>query len=55
MSYREILQKQIKELEDRINNQQSEKAVLEKQLSKLKLAEFEEELGESHNQQLLKG
>lgn len=55
MSYREILQKQIKELEDRINNQKSEKDVLEKQLAKLKLSEFEEEIGESTNQQLLKG
>jgi hypothetical protein len=54
MSYREILEKQIKELEERIVNFQGDKKILQDQLNKLKLAEFEESERES-GQQLLKG
>jgi hypothetical protein len=54
MSYRKILEKQIKELEERIANYQGDKKILQDQLSKLKLTEFEESERES-GQQLLKG
>lgn len=54
MSYREILEKQIKELEERIVNFQGDKKILEDQLNKLRLTEFEESERES-GQQLLKG
>lgn len=53
MSYRDILKKQIQELEQKIANDTSEKEELEKQLQKLKLSEFEEDMRES-NQILLK-
>jgi len=53
MSYRDILKKQIQELEQKISNDIAEKDELEKQLHKLKLAEFEEDMRES-NQILLK-
>lgn len=54
MTYKQILQKQIQELEEKIKNSQGEKAELLKQLTKLQLSEFEEEQRES-GQQLLKG
>ena len=55
MSYKEILKRQIQELEGRIAQAQGEKYELEMQLNKLKLAEFEEDLKEQNEQQLLKG
>jgi len=55
MSYRNLLLKQIAELEQKISNDTADKAELEKQLTKLKLAEFEEEMAESNEQQFLKG
>ncbi len=58
MSYKEILQKQISELEERIRSFQGDKRILEDQLQKLRLAEFEEDMrteSNSSNQQLLKG
>lgn len=55
MSYKELLQKQIKELEEKIAQGQSDKAELEKQLFKLRMSEFEEDLAETQNQTLLKG
>ncbi len=56
MSYKEILQKQIRELETKIANSQNEKEILTQQLNRLKLAEFEESEREyNSNQQLLKG
>jgi len=54
MSYREILQKNILELERRIAEFQGDKKILEDELQRLKLAEFEEAERES-GQQLLKG
>lgn len=54
MSYKEILEKQIKELEGKILNYQGDKKILQDQLNKLKLAEFEETERLS-GQQLLKG
>lgn len=55
MSYREMLLKQIRELEIKITEAQGDKAVLEKELNRLQIAEFEEEMRESSEQRLLKG
>jgi DNA-binding transcriptional MerR regulator len=55
MSYKEILQKQIKELEQKIAEAEGDRAELQRQLSKLRLAEFEEDLAETENRTLLKG
>lgn len=55
MSYREDLQKQIRDLEHEILNSQGKKLELEQKLQQLRLAEFEEELRDIGNQQLLKG
>lgn len=55
MSYKEILKKQIAELEEKIQSAKGEKSELEKQLNKLKLAEFEEDLATESTQTLLKG
>lgn len=55
MSYKEILKRQIQELESKIASAQGEKRELETQLNKLRLAEFEEDLKEQNEQQLLKG
>lgn len=55
MTYKEILQKQIRELEQQIASCIGEKSELERQLTKLKLSEFEEDAKETDNQQLLKG
>ena len=46
MSYRDILNKQIADLEQRIKSTQDEKSELEKQLNKLKVTEFNCETGE---------
>lgn len=54
MSYREQLQKEIRELEHQILNSQGKKLELEQKLQQLRLSEFEEDMRES-NQQLLKG
>ena len=53
-SYRNLLLKQIAELEQRIANSTADKAELEQQLQKLKLSEFEEDMRESNEQILLK-
>jgi hypothetical protein len=55
MSYREMLLKKIRELELKIAEAQGDKAVLEKELNRLQIAEFEEEMRESSEQRLLKG
>lgn len=55
MSYKEILKRQIQELEGKIAAAQGEKSELERQLNKLRVAEFEEDLKEQSEQQLLKG
>jgi hypothetical protein len=54
MSYRNLLLKQIAELEQRIASNTADKAELEQQLQKLKLSEFEEDMRESNEQVLLK-
>jgi len=53
--YRKLLKQQIEELQQKINNLQGDKQVLVKELERLKLAEFEEDLVEEANQVLLKG
>lgn len=56
MSYRNILLKQIQDLEKKISEQTSDKEELQKQLQRLKLAEFEEEMAtEGERPTLLKG
>jgi len=55
MSYKETLKRQIYDLEQKIKLAQGDKAQLEKELSKLQIAEFEEDMRESSDQQLLKG
>ena len=55
MSYRDILKKQIAELEQKIQSAKGEKSELEKQLNKLKVAEFEEDMATESTQTLLKG
>ena len=55
MSYRDILKKQIAELEQKIQSAQGEKSELEKQLNKLRLTEFEEDMATENTQVFLKG
>ncbi len=55
MSYREVLLKQILELEEKISKDSTLKAALESELNRLRIAEFEEEMKESQEQRLLKG
>ena len=55
MSYKDILKKQIAELEEKIQSAQGEKSELENQLNKLKVAEFEEDMATESTQTLLKG
>lgn len=55
MSYREELLKQILELEKKISSDSAQKSALEKELNRLRMAEFEEEMRESQEQRLLKG
>ena len=55
MSYRQLLLKQIAELEQKIAEAQDDKAELETQLRRLQIAEYEEDLRESQDTQLLKG
>lgn len=53
MSYREILLKQIAELEQKIQKDSVEKDILEKELNRLKIAEYEEEWKETLEKRLL--
>lgn len=57
MSYIKEIQKQIEELNKRIQQNQGDVAELQSQLNKLLIAEFEEDMREesNSNQQLLKG
>lgn len=55
MSYINDLKKQIAELNLRIQQNQGDVASLQLQLNKLMIAEFEEDMREESNQQLLKG
>lgn len=53
MSHREVLLKQIAELENKIASDSAEKQDLEKKLKRLKLAEYEEEWRETQEIRLL--
>jgi uncharacterized coiled-coil protein SlyX len=55
MSIREVIQKQIAELESKISSQQGDVAALKSALAQLQLQDFEEDLRESGDQQLLNG
>lgn len=55
MSYETLLQRQIKELEDKISQAKNDKDELQKQLNKLKLSQFGEDKNRSDTQTLLKG
>lgn len=56
MSYKDYLKQQIKEIESQIANNVGEVDKLREELRKLELQEFEEDLRESENTQvLLKG
>lgn len=54
-SYKRLLKQQIKELEIHIEQSTEKKEDLQRELSKLKIAEFEEDMREESSQQLLKG
>jgi len=55
MAYKDFLKQKINELEQKIASSTEEKSVIETELNKLRLAEFEEEMASESNQQLLKG
>ena len=55
MAYKDFLKQKINELEQKIASSTEEKSVIESELNKLRLAEFEEEMASESNQQLLKG
>ena len=50
-----MLKQQIKELEIHIEQSTEKKEDLQRELNKLKIAEFEEDMREESSQQLLKG
>jgi hypothetical protein len=54
-SYRNLLLKQIEALEEKILLAKSDRKELQKILNDLKKSEFEEEMREENDQQLLKG
>ena len=54
-SYRNLLIKQIEALEEKILLAKSDKKELQKILNDLKKSEFEEDMREENDQQLLKG
>jgi hypothetical protein len=55
MPYKDEIKAKIREIQKRMAEDESEKLELEIQLNKLQLAEFEEDLKETQNQQFLKG
>jgi len=55
MSYKEYLNKRIKELEQTMSKTSEEKEKVQVELNKLKLAEFEEDMATESDQQLLIG
>jgi hypothetical protein len=54
-SYRKLLLRQIEALEEKILLAKSDKEELQKLLNDLKKSEFEEDMREENDQQLLKG
>lgn len=55
MSYRNELKKRIEQLNQEISEDKGQIEALKKELKRLEMAEFEEDLSEDSNQQLLKG
>ena len=55
MPYKDEIKAKIREIQKRMAEDESEKLELEIQLNKLQLAEFEEDMKETQNQQFLKG
>jgi hypothetical protein len=55
MTYQTELKRKIAELEAKINIIEIDKSELERELQRLKIAEFEEDLQEEGKQSLLKG
>ena len=55
MSYRNELKKRIEELKREISEDKGQIEALKKELKRLEMAEFEEDLSENSSQQLLKG
>lgn len=55
MSYRNELKKRIEELKREISEDKGQVQALKKELKRLEMAEFEEDLSEDSSQQLLKG
>ena len=55
MSYRNELKKRIEELNQEISEDKGQIEALKKELKRLEMAEFEEDLSENSSQQLLKG
>ncbi len=55
MTYRNQLKKRIEELNREISEDKDQIEALKKELKRLEMAEFEEDLAEDSNQQLLKG
>jgi uncharacterized coiled-coil DUF342 family protein len=55
MSYRNELKNRIEELKREISEDRGQIEALKKELKRLEMAEFEEDLSEDSSQQLLKG
>ncbi len=55
MSYRNELKKRIEELNQEISEDKGQVESLKKELKRLEMGEFEEDLSEDSGQQLLKG
>jgi uncharacterized coiled-coil DUF342 family protein len=55
MSYKNELKKRIEELKREISEDRGQIEALKKELKRLEMAEFEEDLSEDSSQQLLKG
>jgi uncharacterized coiled-coil DUF342 family protein len=55
MSYKNELKKRIEELNQEISEDKGQIEALKKELKRLEMAEFEEDLSEDSSQQLLKG
>ena len=55
MSYRDTIKKEIQELEKFIERAQENKEELQKELNRLRVIEWEEDIDHERNQQLLKG
>jgi uncharacterized coiled-coil DUF342 family protein len=55
MSYRNELKKRIEQLNQEISEDKGQIQALKKELKRLEMAEFEEDLSEDSSQQLLKG